>query len=170
MNGKKQFIILGNIRIRVSNIKSYGISSEERFYEKIYIGIEVSHSRSGLPKLLLGEKYTTLELEWKGDMELIDDDRYSDISKKNYYECDEEYRRCGCKSMIYCNTYKLYKKTGSNEILESDQFSTIDEVVLERRDKYLYITTFQRDNYRFFEDEFNIFEKCRELDKLVNGN
>lgn len=44
----------------------------------------------------------------------------------------------------------------------------------QRYRKYLYVTTYQKDNYEFYEKDvsFNIFKKCNELDQFygVKGN
>lgn len=169
MGGKKKFIILGDVRIRVNNIKNYGISSKQRAYEKIYTLIEEEYNRSGLSKRLLGKTGYKRKLEWNGELELLDDDRYEELEKAS---------RNSSSDRNVC--YKLYRKKGSEEIRgfnRLDVFSVNGSIsadmrdVVFRKDKYLYITTFQRDNYVFFdcEEDFDISDKCRELDGLVNG-
>ena len=47
-----------------------------------------------------------------------------------------------------------------------------DSCIQEYQEKYLYITTFQNDNFVFWESEvsFDINEKCKEIDEMFNGD
>lgn len=157
-----KFILLGNTRIKIGNIKDYGISSKMKDYEKIYEVVE----RSGgiVLKFLLGN----IKLVWNGEVEKITADRWNELSEssKHSQEVRNEHVR-----YWYEYTYKRYKNEKGEVVTANDlgAVATLENSVVEKEIKYLYITTFQNDNFRFYEDEvdFSIIDKCNELDSLL---
>lgn len=128
------FIACGDVRIKLSNIKSYGISEGYQHFIKVY-----EHSlpkESSSLKLLLHD-----ELVWNG-------------------------LKIPCSS-LYTLRYR-YVKDWDGKIAESYQAAR-DGDCLKQSIHYLYITTYQGDNYRFndWEVSFDIYEKCRELDSYM---
>ena len=132
---KSSFISLGNVRIRISNIKNYGIAKGEKYYIKVY-----EHSTSSCDSFfsqVILDRY-----EWHG--------LKKEVKNPNCW---------GGKKII---------KSRSGEIKPTnrDLYSRKDDIIIEHVD-YLYITTFQGDNYRFYETDvsFNIYDKCQEIDQ-----
>ena len=113
---KSTFIAFDDIRIKASNIKSYGISSEYLYFKKIY---DEKFYEKGLGKML-GMVYNV----WNG--------KTSSQGVKTIYAAD-------------------FKKYVSKEI------------------EYLYVTTYQNDNYKFYECNvsFDIREKMKEIDDCM---
>lgn len=156
MSGNKnKFILLGNTRIKLGNIKNYGISSERVKCEKIYRLAE------GEKDGLLAAMLRNTDLVWEKEVEELTYDReyqfeISDHDHKNR----EEFPRV--------TTYKRYRNK-NGKIVDSHSIATMDNSVVEIKRKYLYISTFQKDNFRFYEDEvdFDITKKCNELDNLL---
>lgn len=167
MAKNNMIIILGNTRIRVNNIKNYGISSKIRPYEKIY-GVEKMvfvQKRKGLGKIFGEEKRIEKNvLVWKGRLVAINDERLFriDLEDSYYYDpiTDKQINRAR----------KRYQNE-KGELAEGFEWATRENSVVDKRVKYLYITTYQNDNFIFWEDEvnFDISEKCDELDKIFGG-
>ena len=67
-----------------------------------------------------------------------------------------------------CNKYdfKFKHGLGQNFLKSEEVLLDIVEAAECKNVEYLYVTTFQNDNYRFFADvvDFDIHKKCRELD------
>lgn len=133
------FIQVGNKRIRLKHIITYGIGYEDSYYIKVfeYNTKEVS----GVFEWLFAEKYV-----WNGLTYEISDEQY-----ESYMESIELNRRE--LRMI---------KTDNGEIKESDDYYNISESdLICKQKKYLYITTYS-DYYEF--RAINIDEKIKELD------
>ena len=125
-----KFIVLGKKRIKIGNIKNYGISSSMKDYEKIYKPIE--HSKRGLARLFLKYPFNNIELVWEGETEKLTEDRRLELIGS----CQKRYRN---KEGEIVTFYPFYQSTET----------TWDEIVTEKEIKYLYITTFQKDNFVF---------------------
>lgn len=112
---KPTFIVVGDTRIKLSNIKEYGISSGTLYFYKEMV--EDPDAEGFIAFLIGGRKATG---------------RLIEISREDYND-DRE----------YLGEEKLAKKVN-----------------------YLYITTYQGQNYTFYETHcnFNIYSKCEELD------
>ena len=168
---RNKFLIFDDVRIKLGNIKSYGISDELRYYEKLYT--KVYRKKVGWLDGLLGN---TFDLIWNGEVELIDSQRYFFLGLRN---ADD---RQDCQNIHvdnidwyyseYGNTYKKIID-GKNIIYHrlSQYYATLEEVI-EKHIRYLYIETYQNDNFRFYEDEvsFDIVSKCKEIDKILTYN
>lgn len=155
-----KIIILGDVRIRAKSIKNYGLSYGERYFEKIYR--KEKREYKFLWKKKIGEF-----LEWKGEWLLIDDDRYEDVLKYNE-DLDPAALAYEYIEHKYKKTYRRYRNT-KGELIETDYLTSDDDVCI-KKEKYLYITTYQKDNFVFYQCDvdFNIEEKCKEIDSLFS--
>ena len=113
VKNRPDFIVFGDIRIKLSNIKNYGLSSEEY---TVSAKKELTSVES-----VLGTVDDLFDLVAIG-LDLLQGEP------------------------IYRSVYETKER------------------------KYLYVTTYQNDNYTFYEDiaRFNIREKCNELDKWLS--
>lgn len=129
----KKFLKIGNTRVKVGNIKDYGIGYETFFYEKVYT------------------KKSYSKLTWDGETVRIDEIRYLELSS--------ELRK----------TYKLVLDD-NGVAKEMVGFIATLKDVLEKKCKYLYLTTYQNDTYIFYETDvdFELEEKLNELDEIFS--
>lgn len=155
----------GNVRIRVSNIKNYGITQKEFPYEKLFIRKKVIKDK--WYKKLLYSDYT---YEWCGDAIYCDKDRYNDLKAVNKRDQHTEYPWRASWDGI-CSTYIKYTD-GDGIICESDTILTSDKIdddppYINKKIDCLYITTYQGDNFVFRSDicGFDILKGLDEIDR-----
>ena len=129
---KSTFIAFDDIRIKASNIKNYGISSEVFYFKKIYDKVPC---KRGLAKLL-----GCYDKVWNGKTE--NGIRITEFRKPNV-------------TYTYDQCYK-------NHLPLKDDY-------VEKNIEYLYVTTYQNDNYKFYECNvsFDIREKMKEIDDCM---
>lgn len=122
VNTKPIFIRIGDTRIKLSNIKDYGIAD-------------------GSEEIL--EEAEDLQYDLKSVYAIP-------IPARAQYYFDNEYSQKQTNLEKYTST-KRYKRAKKGEA------------------KYLYITTYQGDNYQFYECEvdWNIYHKLEELDNYL---
>ncbi len=139
-----RIVILGDIRIRAKSIKNYGIATKQRYYEKVY------DCRTERRHFLFFDYYADV-LEWKGDKRAISD--------SNYYDYKNSVKHFNGRHRVY--------KDDEGKIVSSNEEAN-DKDFFIGKEAYLYITTYQKDNFIFFESEagFDIREKCKEIDKI----
>ena len=175
----KEFIILGNTRLKIKNIKDYGISSKQKtfYYLKIY---------EKNPNYISGDFFNNLfnsEYIYRGTKKEITEKEFNSLSsgdiriKTRDVSCGDEigdtiWDMIDIGNIIYTAFNKdMYILNDSGKIVKIDKgsFNSDDLITETRKVKYLYVTTYQNDNYTFTEGEenFNIFSKCKELDNLL---
>ena len=136
---KPTFIAFGDVRIKTSNIKNYGIASGIRWYAKVY---QYLPSKSDA----LLDKMFGLRWKWCGDI--------IELSKNG-------------------NGYRYIKSKRDGKIKQGNRdygAGYMSESDYIKKDiPYLYVTTYQNDNYEFWEDEvkFDIKAKCKEIDDCM---
>ncbi|MCL2416063.1 MAG: hypothetical protein FWD01_04530 [Defluviitaleaceae bacterium] len=220
------FIKLGDTRIRLSNIKSYGLSSEPYIYhiektaeetakdkerERIRTAREQAEDKERERILESKEQAEDKEREriWTAEDNfaaigstigstlgfLLEVGRSvflaSPTMDTSYQESQEKRRD---KERKAAHEQKMQKRAVEREICEQERAAERAKYKQEKRRianeraavrraeklsdekarqrmgtrKYLYVTTFQGDNYRFYEDKagFDIKKKCEELDTL----
>lgn len=157
---KNKVIILGDVRIKIGNIKNYGIAYENRLYWKVYRRKKVSFWK---------ELFGFQEYEWKKEIRRIKDNEYYEsvfVSDNGNLLNEQKVQR------RYLNEDDLpgsdLKIAGKNCVDKEELWAS--NAMLLRKDKYLYITTYQNDNFVFFgcESDFDIDEKCNELDNILS--
>lgn len=152
---KDRMVILGDTRIRLSNIKNYGISSGTKYRQKIYTRKEVLNPIGMIATIAswLEGGYSTgqetkYEYEWTGEW-------YEDMSKEELDELDG--------AVLY--------KADDGTIKGTRNVTASGSSIQEYQEKYLYITTFQNDNFVIWKSSapFDIEKKCKEIDEMFNG-
>lgn len=170
---KNKVIILGDVRIKIGNIKNYGIAYENRLYWKVYRKKEASFWKD-----LFGYS----EYEWKKEIRRIKDNEqvktidlgsvfwksYESVfvsDNGNLLNAQRVQRRYLNENDQPGSDLRIARENslGTDALLASD-------AMLLRKDKYLYVTTYQNDNFVFFdcESDFDIDEKCNELDSILS--
>lgn len=146
INKKEMFLIIGRNRIKLSNIKTYGISSRVFYYQKVNKVEE---------ECWFIFRYTYHR--WHGDTIMLDNNKQERIRKMNTGEPMEVKNTGSLGMLVFDNNGEIEEKSGI-EPNEGDIFG--------KKHKYLYITTYQNENYRFydFDVDFDVEEKCKEID------
>lgn len=154
------FIQFGDVRIKLNNIKNYGIDICNSYYYKIYEYdpqlaqkmAEEAKKERGLSKILSAffPNSDSGSYKWNGEKIYI-----ASFSKENAL------KEAGIDSSDYHRCYRR-NQNGSLESCTYDDF-------LETQENYLYVTTYQGDNFQFIEStaNFNIFDKCKEIDSYM---
>ena len=163
------FIQFGDVRIKLSNIKNYGISSDISYYIKIYeynaqkakqVEIEkAKRKKAGLFQKIMAPAIDTNLYEWKG--------------KKKYINSASTIVAFGIND-IYDYLYNINGsfclKEDPDGSLEpyNPPFSDKNDFLREV-EPTLYVTTYQGDNFRFVQGavDFDVHEKCSELDSYM---
>ncbi|MCL2356544.1 MAG: cold shock domain-containing protein [Defluviitaleaceae bacterium] len=130
------FAVFGDVRVKLSNIKNYGISQETQ--GQVYRSIQTTTK----------PERTTMDKVRETAAGLLALTAFvTDSNDLGYlaHECLPEEK----KAITKIRGIKI--KDGITR-------------------RYLYVTTFQKDNYTFYENtaSFNIDEKCKELDELLS--
>lgn len=202
-------IKIGDVRIRVSNIKNYGIRKEEVFFEKVYgrkqkekllkkSGFSLKGFMEGFTaiKMPKGESEDDYDYFHNGELVSVSSARASLVklgeaeSIYAYLEKGELYVLPGSgpsediksniereESMRFYRDNPQYGTDASDfEVkvihAEEDGIYEIHGIKISKKEdittgieKYLYVTTFQGDNYVFGKDKIDVDEKVEELDK-----
>ena len=159
LDTKPIFISFGDVRIKTSNIKNYGID----FNIHTYIKYE--------------KTWEDFKGEWKEENERIKKAIQTTRSKIRKWSLQKTLDRRHDKNMEY--NYELYKEKFRNNLENMNPSKnpesryTFSEYLDKKwkfkgssRSFYLYVTTFQGDNYKFRESnqDFDIHEKVKEMD------
>jgi hypothetical protein len=125
---KPSFITIDNVRIKLSNIKSYGLS--DLVYNYV-VEEEIVTPKSKLERRMhkVAEVFTDIQGFFVEDKEELN-------------KLKEESRKLHLKNVV-----------------------TIKEKEEQVIHYYLYITTYQKDNYKFYYPQVDIYEKLEELDR-----
>lgn len=152
-NNTSKFVTCGGTNIRLNNIKQYGLGKYPVLYEKVFKEYIVCNvNASFLERLLIGseEKKYKFEGEWSAcwleiseeDVDrFINDDMTSVYARKSNGELTHDTSLRKKRRDVYKVEYK----------------------------KYLYITTYQNDNFKFKETEvnFDVVEKYNEINNAM---
>src|SRR5690606_30932502 len=149
---RAKFISIGNTNLKVSNIKEFGVSSSS--YVKAikapifqlnpeYVAKKQSAGSNIFKKMLLPGKYIMTEQSKEVSRSEFEKVTFSGNTSR------EEYRL----------PYILVKTEGNNLVKDHNRYTRIDADNAEKVYwKYLYVTTYQNDNYRFYEYDIDIDE------------
>ena len=151
-NNTSRFVTCGGTNIRLNNIKQYGLGKYPVLYEKVFQEYIVCNvNASFLERLLIGseEKKYKFEGEWSAYWEIseedvdrfINDDMTSVCARKSNGELTHDTSLHKKRRDVYKVEYK----------------------------KYLYITTYQNDNFKSKETEvnFDVVEKYNEINNAM---
>lgn len=162
---KSNFISVGNTNIKVSNIKEFGVSYSSNIkaiktpiYERNqeYFDKKVAAGKNPLKHILLPKKIINTAL-------------YVEVPKSEF----EIRRRKGGDYFSdydeYVLPYVLIRITPTYNEKDYSRITIINENDVKFIYwKYLYITTYQNDNYQFYEDDIDIDETTDKLNELLN--
>lgn len=151
---KDRMIILGNTRIRLSNIKNYGISSGKKFRQKLYTRKEVIN-----PIGVIATIASWLEGGYSTGLETKDEYEWSGKWKDNISKKEIDELKGATLVLLDDGTIETTRSVSASD-------SDIQDYV----EKYLYITTFQNDNFVFWQSDvsFDIQEKLKEIDNMFS--
>lgn len=162
---RANFISVHHTNIKVSNIKEFGVSKSTTIkaikapifkLNPEYVRKKDMAGKNLFKKLLLPGKY-------------IETGEYKEVSKNEFTKVTIKGNEFSYDHDEYRLPYILVK-TVAGIVKDHDRYTRIDENEAKKVYwKYLYITTYQNDNYQFYEDDINIDETLAELDELVNG-
>lgn len=192
-NNTSKFVTCGGTNIRLNNIKQYGLGKYPVLYEKVFKEYIVCNVRDSFLELLFkgsDEKRYKFEGEWyyHGEIPISDvpyftnnDDsvldnytviRGSDNIKRFkesfLYECDSLQNADFTCKMGTMETL-VRKKNEIEPSRCSDFCKERSEIFRVEYRKYLYITTYQQDNFKFKETEvnFDVVEKYNEINDAM---
>lgn len=148
------FININDTNIKLSNIKQYGVSSEYRFidvpvYEKVYKDSKpYKPSKLNFIKRLFDSYH---EYDFTGEykrLDIITGNYIPSLVNGEVFYCVNKSNESGLDIISFKDiTAKFNPELKPNKIIY----------------KYLYITTFQNDNFRFYDYQIKVNEKHREL-------
>lgn len=165
-----KFVTFGDIRIKASNIKNYGIASENQYGVYVYkdsstssfLGVHVPKYNKSNEIIWIDKDewffYSSKERFNSWDSDIVKNTNGEYLSVHMFDEDAKELKwfyGCVCKN----NLGHVFEMPYSNNPREN---------LVCKTKEYLYVTTYQRDNYRFFDDSapFDIHEKGKELDEI----
>ena len=182
-NGRPVFIKLGDTRIKLNNIKDYGVSKAESWSTIYNIDIYTLISEDilfGLSKSIQFKKSGQYQVELS-DSDYVDNSMGLHWSKEDKFwmKVHENYegKIYVCRCFVHVNDYveargyiAFRDKNSFDIILNSDRKREISDEGIssvycswtsgyqeirrhQKISKYLYITTYQNDHYIFYEDE-----------------
>lgn len=169
-----KFITCGNINIRLSNIKEYGMSSYPVLYEKVYQEYMIK-SEKFLDKLFWrdGEKpYYKFEGEWvcHGEIDPYDIEYFTENAQRSPRMVNNTYIRYDNDVV---NVRKKVLVRDKKNVITGDAVYAPEEenknIYKVKYLKYLYIETYQKENFQFKEDQvsFNIYDKYNEINNAM---
>lgn len=185
---RPQFLEFGGARIKLINIKNYGIAQGDSWYAKMYRDVPAKYITK---KKAFGKTVTELvseaTIEETGEVYPIDvkenvESYHPYIHGRPTYNGYEIGARYGPKMMRKVVEYYVWNRgkqatirvdhafhLDANGNIVSTQAALSSEHLFTKPENYLYVTTFQGDNYKWFEHhvKFDIYEKCKELDKYM---
>lgn len=184
VNGGR-FIKLGNVRLKANNIKDYGISEKEVYYQKVYQW----RYREGSSKLdkFFGTRY--IDYIDTGEWYEINERRFNSIASgdESYYHVMKAKKgECIGRYYEYYDSFDSYNNVSADIYAPYDGVFDLNDSkynwhltkrnqkagrgdVMKVTEEYLYITTYQGDNYVFNKSQadFNIHEKFKEIDEQL---
>lgn len=169
---RPSFFSISNKRIKLSNIKDYGIYDSRTYYQTVFKDYNPPRDERTFQQKLLDisdsiEKTTVVLMNIAGDSigysgDFID---YSDVdSDHKMIEIDSK----KANSIINGNEFRLFMHRNIKSPYEKGDKANEDEDLNIKGELYLYITTFQGDNHKFYYSEEFLKKKLEELDSFFN--
>ncbi len=143
------FVDLGNVRIKVSNIKNYGIADGCAYWVKVY---QDNVCYKGF------FDFKNSPLEWYGLKQ-----RISEYEHGKWLQESELGLRDGVTKV------SARYRNENGRIVASDHQRMEPSDLIAEPCEYLYVKTFQNENYKFFaiDVSFDVREKCKEMDEYL---
>lgn len=170
-NSTSRFITFGDLNIRLSNIKEYKINRYFENYDRVFVKQIVKKEQKGFLRIKYTKKITLFKptSEW-----------HSEFYDYSYYDDTDKYR--GKNISDICNGYynlcyrdkdggiqNAYLKPKDWKYVQIDRSLPVIGNLLKNKQKYcLEITTFQKDEYHFWESGVN-FDVVEKYNKINNA-
>lgn len=162
---ENKFVAINDVRIRVNNIKNYGVSEEISYLSKVYRILDCY--RCEKERIEKNIEINKEEYEWvKSGKDApiyalfneADEDVFYDDYIGDYYADFIE-----VPEGIICHA------------IEREDFETAGDIMIKavpsdvwcEEKKYLYITTFQNDNFQFYDDEIDVEQILKKIDDCL---
>jgi hypothetical protein len=178
MNENQSFIVFGDSRIKLSNIKNYGINTESIYYQKVYVKKTTKKKES-----ILFFNWTSTKDEWvyEGHKVNICESDYNKAISSFTHDTSVVYKlgyfSKGDKCLVFSTLYVQGEPVGKDYVEKAApedgvyQFNekATKEDFLTENEKYIYITTYQNDNFKFYSKDMvgSLENKLSELDKYL---
>lgn len=180
-NNTSRFITCGNTNIRLNNIKQYSIGTYFIVYKKIFTKTIIKKERKGFLGIKRIESIPIYKptSEWDRcyyslDQKVFTDEIYNEYNGKSIADMDEHYNVHNYEMKTICYRDKNGDISMDNSVnwknVKIDMsLPVIGYLYKFEEKKYLKITTFQRDSYRFGETEvnFDVVEKYNEINAAM---
>lgn len=161
------FVTINNTSIKLSNIKNFGISSKSVEYASVYLMEK--------KKIKESKRGKGIRAAFNGVLLIANIvDGTSDYFRRYKYELVSLTPHIKLPSNEYeIDTYYLKNEDGSiskKTSVDDDTFRDDNTKFCEfsfKTTKYLYITTFQNDNYRFHESQIDVEKEHQKLKYLL---
>ena len=180
-NNTSRFVTLGDLNIRLNNIKEYSIGTYFIVYKKIFTKTIIKKERKGFLGIKRIESIPIYKptSEWHRRYYSLDekestDEMYNDYNGKCIADMEEGYNVYKYEMQTIC-----YRDKNGDISMDGDEnwkYVKIDKSLpiigylykFEEKN-YLEITTFQRDSYSFGETEvnFDVVEKYNEINNAM---
>lgn len=170
----RPFLSINEHEIKKSNIKNYGLSSEHRYYQRVYVmNKEKNQFRGKFDKFISSFLYDEYKYTYTKIKKIyrISQERFNQTSsnqkaynhvifakKGSIIGWEEKYSNGASVVQEIIAPYDGYFDLNNNEFnwnLNDRNEVISDADVMRRLERYLYITTYQGDNYKFYENEFS---------------
>ena len=175
-NNTSRFITCGNTNIRLNNIKQYSIHTYFIMYKKIFTKTIIKKERKGFLGIKRIESIPIYipTSEWKRCYYSLDQKAFANMEYNKYY--GKSIADMSGDFDVRCIDYR--DKNGDISMDDSVNWKNvkidmslpvIGNLYKFEEKKYLKITTFQRDLYRFGETEvnFDVVEKYNEINNAM---
>lgn len=170
------FLSINGHDIKKSNIKNYGISGEYRYYQRVYTLVKEKNVHEGgklktlFKEMLYGTHTFTYVKSEK--MHRISEERFNKVigEKRHVYHVLKAVQGEQIGWQLISSSYDDRKQeepiiapfSGYIDLNHndfgwklSDSNETIDKSdVMRRKERFIYITTYQGDNFKFYENQF----------------
>ncbi|MFD2831063.1 hypothetical protein [Corticicoccus populi] len=153
-----KFFTVGNTSIKIANIKSFGIG----ITQQRYTDVQIYENKSSKTKSK-GEHAASIFWSLYA---LVESRGESLFAPTKYLIGTGEYKRMLCENDDGSFYYREDKNSSPILTNSEDLDTSSSPRTKSVKTRYLYITTFQNDNYQFHEDTININEVHNKLKNL----
>lgn len=182
-NNTSRFITCGNTNIRLNNIKQYGLGKYPVLYEKVFREITVYDATTWAAVFFHREEKKLEFKDWYCHRAISKDEAdyfvNDDGTVWNRLSGSEKDDTCDILARLSCHDKEYYigcyyvpaliSDENTGEIKRCGLSKEKKEIFAVQYRKYLYITTYQNDNFTFKETEvnFDVTEKYNEINNAM---
>lgn len=173
------FVLFGHERIKLSNIKNYGISSGAAYFVKVYelrdsviYGLFNTISIKANCLTWTRNDLQVREEDWGiHQIKLYNEDlkQFQTYNKKFIRDKNGVVRMINKSDGIIRNSKGTVIGGRGNWLTGDPGLLLCENDVYKEYQDYLYLTTYQNSNYQWYKGlaSFDIYEKCKELDRYL---